>query len=89
MVNLPSGVGLGLWAHSNLKPSVEKPGVGSELVFAVDDVEAAYVDWKKRGLGIAQPPTQANFGLSFVALDPDGHRLRVFSPATRVAPPNT
>lgn len=89
MFNLPSGVGIGLRAHSNVEPAVEKPGVGSELAFAVDDVEAAHADWKKRGLVIAQPPTQAPFGLSFVALDPDGHRLRVFSPATRVAPPKT
>ncbi len=33
-------------------------------------------------LPIAQPPTAMDFGLTFVALDPDGHRLRVFAPAT-------
>jgi hypothetical protein len=26
-------------------------------------------------------PTKMDFGTTFVALDPDGHRLRVFAPA--------
>jgi len=30
-------------------------------------------------LPIAQPLTQMDFGYTFVALDPDGHRLRVFA----------
>jgi hypothetical protein len=33
----------------------------------------------KRGLPIAQAPTAMDFGPTFVALDPDGHRLRVFA----------
>lgn len=37
-------------------------------------------DWKKRGLIIIQPPTVMDFGSNFVAVDPDGHRLRVFAP---------
>jgi hypothetical protein len=28
-----------------------------------------------------QPPTDMDFGRTFVALDPDGDRLRVFAPA--------
>jgi hypothetical protein len=31
-------------------------------------------------LKIAQAPTAMDFGMTFVALDPDGHRLRVFAP---------
>ena len=45
---------------------------------AVSDTHA---DWSKRGLSIAQVPTKMDFGTTFVALDPDGHRLRVFAPA--------
>jgi predicted enzyme related to lactoylglutathione lyase len=46
-----------------------------------DAVGVTHADWSKRGLTIAQPPTQMDFGHTFVALDPDGHRLRVFAPA--------
>ncbi len=31
-----------------------------------------------RGLTIAQAPSDMDFGRTFVALDPDGHRLRVY-----------
>jgi hypothetical protein len=40
-----------------------------------------FADWKKRGLNILQEPVQMDFGTTFVATDPDGHRLRVFVPA--------
>jgi hypothetical protein len=29
---------------------------------------------------ILQPPTAMDFGYTFLAADPDGHRLRVFAP---------
>ena len=35
---------------------------------------------KASGLPIVQKPTAMDFGHTFVALDPDGHRLRVFAP---------
>lgn len=43
-------------------------------------VDTMYTDWKRRGLEIIQAPTRMSFGATFVALDPDGHRLRVFAP---------
>jgi hypothetical protein len=43
-------------------------------------VDATFADWSGRGLPIAQKPTGMDFGYTFVALDPDGHRLRVFAP---------
>ena len=55
----------------------------SEIAFAVADaatVEATYADWQARGVAIAQVPTSMSFGTTFVAVDPDGHRLRVFAP---------
>ena len=36
---------------------------------------------QKRGIEILQKPTRMDFGFTFVGLDPDGHRLRVFAPA--------
>jgi predicted enzyme related to lactoylglutathione lyase len=39
-----------------------------------------HAEWKRRGLTIVQAPTRLDFGTTFVAVDPDGHRLRVFAP---------
>ena len=80
---LESGVMLGLWSSQTVTPAATPVG-GSELAFAVADkaaVDATHADWSGRGLPIAQLPTDLDFGYTFVALDPDGHRLRVFAPA--------
>jgi predicted enzyme related to lactoylglutathione lyase len=83
MLPLREGVMLGLWSRNTVEPrSSGEPGT-SEIAFTVADaaaVEATHADWKKRGLQIAQAPTAMDFGTTFVALDPDGHRLRVFAP---------
>jgi catechol 2,3-dioxygenase-like lactoylglutathione lyase family enzyme len=83
MFALENGVMLGLWSRHTVEPaSSVAPGSG-ELAFAVADTEAVrstYADWGGRGLRIAQAPTDLDFGRTFVALDPDGHRLRVFAP---------
>lgn len=80
---LSSGVMLGLWARHTVQPPPDGVG-GGELAFTVADngaVEAAHEDWKRRGLTIAQAPTSMDFGTTFTAFDPDGHRLRVFAPS--------
>lgn len=80
---LDSGVKLGLWHAADVKPAATAPG-GSELAFALDSaaaVEAQHGRWQAEGLVIAQPPVRLDFGHTFTALDPDGHRLRVFAPA--------
>ena len=79
---------LGLWSRDNVEPKVAaSAGAGSgEIGFNVasdEAVAAMFKDWKKRGLAIAQEPMKMNFGLTFTALDPDGHRLRVYHPAAR------
>jgi catechol 2,3-dioxygenase-like lactoylglutathione lyase family enzyme len=83
MLPLRDGVMLGLWSRHSVEPnSAAAPGA-SEVAFAVGDaatVEAMHADWKRRGLKIAQAPTRMDFGTTFVAVDPDGHRLRVFAP---------
>ena len=83
MLPLRDGVMLGLWSRETVKPPAESHGQDSEIAFTVADadaVRAAHDDWKRRGLRIAQAPTAMDFGTTFVALDPDGHRLRVFAP---------
>jgi catechol 2,3-dioxygenase-like lactoylglutathione lyase family enzyme len=79
---LRSGLKLGLWSRHTAEPKVLAYGGGSELAFAVDDasvVNDMYADWSARGLAIAQRPTKMDFGYTFVALDRDGHRLRVLT----------
>lgn len=83
MLPLNSDVMLGLWQRRTVEPVASAPG-GGEIAFTVADasaVEHMHADWKKRGLPIAQAPTAMDFGHTFVALDPDGHRLRVLAPA--------
>ena len=81
MFALPSGAGLGLWSRHTIEPTATAAGGGTEVAFTVEDVDAVHADWTARGLTIAQAPTDMDFGRTFVALDPDGHRLRVFAPA--------
>jgi catechol 2,3-dioxygenase-like lactoylglutathione lyase family enzyme len=80
---LASGVMLGLWSRHTVEPApASAPGSG-EVAFSVateEQVKALYADWAKRGLRVAQTPCQMDFGFTFLALDPDGHRLRVFAP---------
>ena len=80
MFAIKEGLMLGLWSRHTVEPAATPVG-GSEIAFTTDDVDATHAQWRARGLPIVQPPTDLDFGRSFVALDPDGHRLRVFAPA--------
>lgn len=58
-------------------------GHRSELVFMVSDEEqvtALRNEWKALGVQIEQYLHEAVFGLTFVAFDPDKHRIRVCIP---------
>jgi catechol 2,3-dioxygenase-like lactoylglutathione lyase family enzyme len=85
MFALPSGVMLGLWSRHTVEPApAPTVGGGSEVAFAVEgkaEVTSLYGAWTARGLRVAQKPVDMDFGHTFVALDPDGHRLRVFAAA--------
>jgi hypothetical protein len=55
-----------------------------ELAMAVatnEEVEALCADRKSKGATILPEPVTKDFGLTFLATDPDRHRLRVFCPA--------
>lgn len=83
MFALPSGIMLGLWSRHTVEPAATAAAGGTEIAMTVADaaaVDALHIDWQARGLAILQAPTDLDFGRTFVALDPDGHRLRVFAP---------
>ena len=83
MLPLREGVMLGLWSRHTAEPRPTAEAGGSEIAFTVADpaaVNDVHADWSRRGLRVLQAPTAMDFGTTFVALDPDGHRLRVFAP---------
>ncbi len=83
MLEMNANTMLGLWSSRDVAPAATPAG-GGEIAFPLPDaaaVDAVHREWQKRGLEIAQAPTDMDFGRTFVALDPDRHRLRVFAPA--------
>ncbi len=83
MLPLTDGVMLGLWSRQTVEPAATAQAGAGEVAFTVADaaaVEAMFADWKRRGLTILQQPRRMDFGHTFLAADPDGHRLRVFAP---------
>ena len=79
MLPLTESVMLGLWSKYTVEPKATPVG-GSEVAFAAESAEAVRetcASWRAKGLTIAQEPLAMDFGTTFVALDPDGHRLRV------------
>lgn len=86
MFALKPGLMLGLWSRDTVEPAASATGGGAEIAFTVADaaaVAARHADWQAKGLPILQAPVDLDFGHSFVAADPDGHRLRVFAPGAR------
>jgi catechol 2,3-dioxygenase-like lactoylglutathione lyase family enzyme len=84
MFELAPGLRLGLWARRDVDPAPCGAADTGELAMAVatnEEVEARCADRKRKGATILQEPTTKDFGLTFLAADPDGHRLRVFCPA--------
>jgi predicted enzyme related to lactoylglutathione lyase len=78
-----NGLDLGLWSTSAKNFVSAGTGHRSELGFIVEDsdaVEKLHAEWRAAGVTIEQEPMTAVFGRTFVALDPDGHRLRVSTP---------
>ncbi len=84
MYAFENGITLGLWVGHDVRPVPKNAGGGSEIGFTLKDknaVDGKFKEWKDKGYSMAQEPTQMDFGYTFTALDPDGHRLRVFSPS--------
>lgn len=85
MFALSDGMRLGLWGKDTVAPAPNPPG-GFEIGWPVEhdaDVDRLADQWASKGVIIAQQPENMSFGRTFTALDPDGHRLRVYKPALR------
>ena len=83
MFALPGGLMLGLWGRDGVQPAPSAQPGAMELGFPVADeaaVRQRYAQWQAQGLTLLQAPTTMDFGWTFTAADPDGHRLRVFAP---------
>ena len=82
---LSATVTLGLQAADQIDPKAEPHVGGSELSLSElslsdidrNTVDRLYAEWTARKVPIALEPTELAFGYTFVATDPDGHRLRV------------
>jgi len=78
-----NGMTLGLWSTQAADFVFSGTGHRSEVAFMVDDaaaVDRLYDAWCAAGVSIEQAPFNAVFGRTFVALDVDGHSMRVCTP---------
>lgn len=72
---------LGLWKQQEVLPHAELSGGGGELSIHVStdsEVDKIFKRWSTQHIEMAQAPTLMDFGYTFVALDPDQHRIRVY-----------
>lgn len=79
----PNGFTFSLWSTSAKNFLSRGTGNTSELAFIVsgdEEVRQVREQWGKLDVPIEQDLEHAVFGLTFVALDPDGHRIRVCGP---------
>jgi catechol 2,3-dioxygenase-like lactoylglutathione lyase family enzyme len=82
MFILPSGLGLGLWGKAGVEPAPAAAGGGCDIGFKIGTaamVDTTHADWRDKGATIVMEPHDLDFGRTFVAADPDGHRLRVYT----------
>ena len=78
-----NGITLSLWSTQAKNFVSGGTGHRCELAFMVKDekiVSELHKQWQALGVVIEQELHEAVFGLTFVALDPDGHRIRVCIP---------
>jgi catechol 2,3-dioxygenase-like lactoylglutathione lyase family enzyme len=79
MFALEGGFLLGLWAGRDADPKPKGAGGGCELTFTCEkdaELDALHAEWSGKGCAILQKPMKKDFGYTFTAADPDGHRLR-------------
>ena len=79
---LSNGMELALKAKHSVEPPIEGKSGCLELAFTLDSqyhVDALFAKWQSQEINIIFPPSIVPYGYTFVALDPDGNRLRVAS----------
>ncbi|MFI6966168.1 VOC family protein [Streptomyces sp. NPDC050255] len=78
--DLGPGADLALWSGRFDDLSADVPRT-SEVCLASndgpDEINAIFKQWQSKGVTILQEPHDAGFGLTFLAADPDGNRIRV------------
>lgn len=82
MLPLNESAMLGLWKAGGVQPAANQPG-GMEIALTLADnqaVDDTFADWTDKAVTMLAEPFDLDFGHSFVAADPDGHRIRVFCP---------
>jgi predicted enzyme related to lactoylglutathione lyase len=79
--DLGPGAELALWSgqFEDLSPGVPRT---SEVCLAIeggrpDEINTIFKRWQSKGVTILHEPHDAGFGLTFLAADPDGNRIRV------------
>lgn len=78
--SLKDGFILGLQTKHDIEPKPQLNFGGFELCLSdisKEDVDSIYSDLVTRNVPMALQPTNLEFGYTFVALDPDGHRIRL------------
>ncbi|WP_256643294.1 VOC family protein [Stenotrophomonas sp. 9(2022)] len=81
---LGDGAALGLWQRDGVLPQVTAEAGAAELAMVAAspaEVQQLHDAWRALGVQITQAPVTLEFGHTFVGVDPDGHRLRVYSRA--------
>lgn len=83
---MSSGMMLGMWSRHTVAPAATVSAGSAELVFKLSskaDIDLMHLGCCNSQRAIEQAPCQMDFGYTFVALDPDGHRLRFFAPSAQ------
>lgn len=78
--SLKDGFILGLQTKHDIEPKPQPAFGGFELCLSdisIEEVDAIFNDFKALNVPMVLPPTRLEFGYTFVALDPDGHRIRL------------
>ncbi|AGP44365.1 VOC family protein [Serratia plymuthica] len=79
---LSNGFKLAMWSKHTVEPAAAAAGGGGEIGFLCEhplQVDALCQQWRELGVEIIQQPVSLDFGYTFVATDPDGHRLRGYA----------
>ncbi|CAH1603207.1 glyoxalase [Vibrio jasicida] len=80
-LDFANNVKVTLKQSNELTPTSDVRGGGTELSMPMldkDTFEKLFADWKAKGIEFAQEIEASVFGFNFVAVDPDGHRIRIF-----------
>ncbi|MCV9998360.1 drug:proton antiporter [Pararhizobium sp. YC-54] len=82
VVQMNDALKLGLKAKKKMLPAAMNANDAELPIFVAgrEGVDALHDEWRKKGVTILQAPISSNSGYTFTCADPDGHRLRIFTP---------